>query len=45
MDDYPLSDDSHSQVVLGAYKLATMIKVLKELLSDSIFDIEGDVSE
>ena len=42
---YPLSDDSFSQVVLGAYKLATMIKVSEELLSDSIFDIEGYVSE
>jgi HK97 family phage major capsid protein len=42
---YPLSDDSFSQVVLGAYKLATMIKVSEELLSDSIFNIEGYVSE
>ena len=42
---YPLSDDSFSQVVLGAYKLATMIKVSEELLSDSIFDIEGYVSD
>ena len=42
---YPLSDDSFSQVVLGAYKLATMIKVSEELLSDSVFDIEGYVSE
>ena len=41
----PLSDDTFSQVVLGAYKLATMIKVSEELLSDSIFDIEGYVSE
>ena len=42
---YPLSDDTLSQVVLGAYKLATMIKVSEELLSDSVFDIEGYVSE
>ena len=42
---YPLSDDTFSQVVLGAYKLATMIKVSEELLSDSVFDIEGYVSE
>ena len=42
---YPLSDDTFSQVVLGAYKLATMIKVSEELLSDSIFNIEGYVSE
>ena len=42
---YPLSDDTFSPVVLGAYKLATMIKVSEELLSDSVFDIEGYVSE
>ena len=42
---YPLSDDTFSQVVLGAYKVATMIKVSEELLSDSVFDIEGYVSE
>jgi len=42
---YPLSDDTFSQVVLGAYKLATMIKVSEELLSDSVFDIEGYVSD
>ena len=42
---YPLSDDTFSQVVLGAYKVATMIKVSEELLSDSIFDIEGYVSD
>ena len=42
---YPLSDDTFSLVVLGAYKLATMIKVSEELLSDSVFDIEGYVSE
>ncbi|MDZ4063240.1 MAG: phage major capsid protein [Coriobacteriia bacterium] len=42
---YPLSDDTFAQVVLGAYKVATMIKVSEELLSDSIFNIEGYVSE
>ena len=41
---YPLSDDTFSQVVLGAYKLATIIKVSEELLSDSVFDIETYVS-
>ena len=41
---YPLSDDTFSQVILGAYKLATMIKVSEELLSDSVFDIETYVS-
>ena len=42
---YPLSDDTFSQVILGAYKVATMIKVSEELLADSFFDIEGYVSE
>ena len=41
---YPLSDDSFSQVTLGAYKVATMIKVSEELLSDSYFDIESYTS-
>ena len=41
----PDSDDVFGQVVIGAYKLATMIKVSEELLSDSVFDIEGYVSE
>jgi HK97 family phage major capsid protein len=42
---YPLSDDTFTQVVLGAYKVATMIKVSEELLSDSVFNIEGYVSD
>ena len=42
---YPLSDDTFAQVILGAYKVATMIKVSEELLSDSVFDIEAYVSE
>ncbi len=36
----PESDDAFSQVSIGAYKLATMIKVSEELLNDSVFNIE-----
>lgn len=35
----PESDDTFSQVNLGAHKLATMIKVSEELLNDSAFDM------
>lgn len=34
------SDDSFGQVTLGAYKLATMIKISQELLNDSAFPME-----
>jgi HK97 family phage major capsid protein len=34
----PDSDDSFGQVSIGAYKLATMIKVSEELLNDSVFN-------
>ena len=40
----PESDDSFSQVSIGAYKLATLIKVSEELLQDSVFDLEGYIS-
>jgi HK97 family phage major capsid protein len=36
----PESDDAFGQVVIGAYKLATMIKISEELLNDSIFNLE-----
>jgi HK97 family phage major capsid protein len=36
----PESDDSFAQVSIGAYKLATMIKVSEELLNDSVFNLE-----
>jgi HK97 family phage major capsid protein len=36
----PESDDAFGQVTIGAYKLATMIKVSEELLNDSIFNLE-----
>lgn len=38
------SDDSFSQVSIGAYKLGTMIKVSEELLNDSVFDLESYIS-
>lgn len=36
----PESDDSFAQVSLGAYKLATMIRVSDELINDSVFNLE-----
>ncbi|MEG1256407.1 phage major capsid protein [Clostridium sp.] len=41
----PESDDSFGQVSIGAYKLATMIKVSEELLNDSIFNLEGYIAK
>ena len=38
---YQESDDTFSQVTIGAYKLGTMIKVSEELLNDSVFDIQS----
>lgn len=38
------SDDSFSQVTLGAFKLATMIKVSEELMNDSVFPLESYIS-
>ena len=36
----PESDETFGQVIIGAYKLATLIKVSEELLSDSVFSLE-----
>ena len=36
----PESDDTFGQVSIGAYKLATIIKVSEELLNDSVFNLE-----
>ena len=36
----PESDDVFGQVVIGAYKLATMIKISEEPLNDSVFNLE-----
>lgn len=40
----PESDDAFTQVSIGAYKLATMIKVSEELLNDSIFNLESYIA-
>lgn len=39
------SDDSFTQVSIGAYKLGTLIKVSNELLHDSVFDLEAYISK
>lgn len=36
----PESDDAFGQVSIGAYKIATMIKVSEELINDSVFDLQ-----
>jgi len=41
---YPESDDTFGQISIGAYKLATMIKVSEELLNDSVFDIAAYIA-
>ncbi len=41
----PESDDSFGQVSIGAYKLATMIKVSEELLNDSVFNLESYITK
>ena len=43
-DAYPESDDTFGQVSIGAYKLATMIKVSEELLNDSVFDVPSYIA-
>jgi HK97 family phage major capsid protein len=41
----PESDDGFGQVSIGAYKLATMIKVSEELLNDSVFNLESYIAK
>lgn len=41
----PESDDAFGQVSIGAYKLATMIKVSEELLNDSVFNLEAYIAK
>ena len=41
----PESDDAFGQVSIGAYKLATMIKVAEELISDSVFNLEQYIAK
>lgn len=40
----PESDDSFGQVSIGAYKLATLMKVSEELLNDSVFNLEAYIT-
>ena len=40
----PESDDAFTQVTLSAHKFATMIRVSRELLNDSAFDIAGYIA-
>jgi HK97 family phage major capsid protein len=40
----PESDEKFGQVSLGAYKLATMIKISEELINDSIFNLENYIA-
>jgi HK97 family phage major capsid protein len=42
---YPESDDSFGQVSIGAFKVATMIKVSDELLNDNVFNLEAYISK
>ena len=42
---YPESDDAFGQVSIGAYKLATMIKISEELLNDSVFDMRAYIAK
>jgi len=39
------SDDAFAQVSIGAYKLATMIKVSEGLLNDSVFNLESYIAK
>jgi HK97 family phage major capsid protein len=41
----PESDSAVGQLTLGAYKLATLIKVSEELLNDSAFNIEQYIAD
>ena len=42
---YPESDDTFGQVSIGAFKLATMIKISEELLNDSVFDMPSYIAK
>lgn len=41
----PESSDTFGQVTLGAYKVATMIKISTELLNDSAFNMEAYIAK
>ena len=42
--EIPASDNTFAQITLGAYKLATLIKVSQELLNDSVFPLESYIA-
>ena len=42
---YPESDDAFGQVSIGAFKLATMIKISEKLLNDSVFDMPSYIAK
>lgn len=42
---YSESDDAFGQVSIGAFKLATMIKISEELLNDSVFDMPSYIAK
>lgn len=42
---YPREEDTFSNITIGAYKLATMMKISEELLNDSAFDMETYISK
>jgi len=42
---YQDKDDAFDQVSIGAYKVATMIKVSEELLNDSVFNLESYIAK
>lgn len=41
---YPETEDTFTQVTIGAHKLATMLKVSEELLNDSAFNLEAYIA-
>lgn len=41
---YPEGDEKFKQVVLGAHKLGTIVKVSEELLNDSAFDLQSHIA-
>lgn len=43
--EYTESDDAFDNVILGAHKLSTIIKVSEELLNDSAFNIETYIAQ
>lgn len=44
-EEFEESDSVFGQTSIGAYKLATLIKVSDELLNDSVFDIEDYITK